>query len=76
MEHLLHVQRADEDESDETGAEQQPGRVGARERAQAEDRQRQQRRLDPGFDHSERGEQSRGCREHDNRARGTCTGSC
>ena len=54
VQHLLHVQRPDEDEREEAAAEQQPGDVRAGQRAQPEDRQRQDRLAHATLDHDER----------------------
>ena len=70
VQHLLHVQGADEEEREEAAAQQQPRHVRAGERPQPEDRKRQERRLDPVLDHQERDEQRRGRREHRDRSRG------
>ncbi len=69
VQHLLHVQGADEDEREEAAAQQQPRRVRAGERAQPEDRQRQHGLLRPVLDHQERGQQRRRCREQRDRSR-------
>ena len=70
MQHLLHVQGADEDEREEAAAQQQPRHVRTGERPQPEDRQRQQRILDPALDHQERDQQRDGRRQQRDRPRG------
>src|SRR6266545_2468041 len=66
--HLLHVERADEDEAEEAATEQQPYGVRSCHRAQPEDPQRHQRRLDARLDDQEGDERRRRGGQKRNRA--------
>ena len=69
MQHLLHVQSADENERVEAATQQQARGVRTCKRAQPEDLKRQDRIGDPTLDQQERDEQH-GCRnEHADRPR-------
>src|SRR5450755_1353 len=72
-EHLLHVERADEDERKEAAAEQQPDRVCASQRLEAEDSQRHERCFDARLNDNERYEKHSGKNEREDRAPGTPT---
>ncbi len=61
MQHLLHVERQQEELREDGGAHQQPADVGARERAQPEHPQRQERRARASLDRDE-GDDQRGGR--------------
>ena len=74
-EHLLHVERADEDEPKKLPPSSRPTAFAPGERLQPEDPQRQQRRLDAGLDHHEGGEQRGGRREQGERP-GGCPAVC
>ncbi len=70
MEHLLHVQREEEEHREDGGAEQEPDHVRACERSVPEDPQRHQRRLGARLDHEEDGDQRCGSeQEADRRSR-------
>ena len=56
-EHLLHVERDEEEHREERGADQDPDHVGAGDRAQAEDREGHERRPRAALDRDEGGEQ-------------------
>ncbi len=59
-EHLLHVERDEEEHREQRRADQEPDDVGARQGPEAEDPERHQRRLRASLDRDEGGDQRRG----------------
>src|SRR5215218_8180669 len=68
-EHLLHVERDEEEHREERGADQDPDHVGAGDRPQAEDREGDERRLRAALDRDEGDQQDRGGGEDTDRLR-------
>ena len=66
--HLLHVQRDEEEHREQRDPDQQPGDVRSAQGAQPEDAERHQRLGRARLDHQERGEQRRGQRKQADRS--------
>ena len=69
MQHLLHVEREQEELREHCCGEQQPADVGRGQRPEAEDPQRQKRRLRAHLDRDEPHDQRGRCREQSDRLR-------